>query len=288
MIAVDWGTTSCRAYRLHGGKPVDRRDAPAGILHVEQRDFSGTLRSLVAAWLADGEERILLAGMVGSRSGWVETGYLPCPVSPAQLAESVVPIPFEGAAVRVVPGVSAVDTARTPELMRGEEVQIFGAEIEAGTVCLPGSHSKWARVRDGRITDFGTYLTGESFAALRGHTILARTIVDGPLVVSAFDAGVMRSADPGGLLHHLFGVRALSLAGQLTEASSGSYLSGLLIGHEVRAALSPGNEVHVIGAAHLTALYERAIVACGGRARVWAEDTAARGLNRIGESVRWT
>jgi 2-dehydro-3-deoxygalactonokinase len=288
VIAVDWGTTSCRAYRLRAGVVIDRRDARAGIMHVERGAFGATLRTLVGGWLAEGEDRILLGGMIGSRSGWIETSYVPCPVSPDELAGALVSVPFDGAMVRVVPGVSGVDTAGVPEFMRGEEAQIFGADIEVGTVCLPGSHSKWVEVAGGRIAKFTTFLTGEAFSALRSHTILARSMSEGPTVLSAFDAGVLRSAEPGGVLHHLFGVRALALIGRLTDATTSSYLSGLLVGHELRAALVPGSEIHVIGGASLTELYGRAILASGGRPRLWTDETAARGLSRIGDCAQWT
>lgn len=289
MIAVDWGTTSCRAYRLRGSAVVERRDARAGILYVERGAFAETLREVIAPWLTDGEDRVLLAGMIGSRNGWVETDYVACPASPDALARALVPVPFDGARVRVVPGVSASDAAGVPEFMRGEESQIFGTRIETGLVCLPGSHSKWARVAGGEIVGFTTFLTGEAFAALRDHTILARSIRAAPLDLDAFDAGVARSADTGGVLHHLFGVRALGLTGRLTDATAGSYLSGLLIGHEVREALGAGEvDVHVVGAAELRELYTRAVSRCGGRAQPWSDEAAAAGLSRIAERARWT
>jgi 2-dehydro-3-deoxygalactonokinase len=175
--------------------------------------------------------------------------------------------------------------------MRGEETQILGAleQIgERGLACLPGTHSKWARVEHGRITAFSTHMTGEVFAALRGATILGRTMRDAPPNEETFDQGLQRSADAGGLLHHLFGVRALNLRGQLSEMVAASYLSGLLIGHEIRAALPEGEPlVHVIGAPELAGLYARAIAACGGHAVVQEGDTAATGLTMIGERARW-
>ncbi len=230
---------------------------------------------------------MLLGGMIGSRGGWVETGYVPCPVSPRELARMLVPVPFDGAMARVVPGVSTTDRNGVPEFIRGEEAQIFGTDIKSGVVCLPGSHSKWVQVEGGKIVTFSTFLTGEAFAALRAHTILARSIADGPVVESAFDAGVARSADPGGLLHHLFGIRGLGLVGRLAESGAGSYLSGLLIGHEVRQAVTAGGEVHVVGASDLAKLYARAIKACGGFSRVWSDETAAIGLNQIAECAEW-
>ena len=287
MIAVDWGTTSFRAFRLRGANVVDRYAGPHGILSIPPGGFASTLRAAIAPWLADGETRVLMSGMVGSRQGWQEAPYLPCPAGTAELAAGLVPVPFEGAQVLLVPGLSI--EGEVPEVMRGEEVQAVGALALMGrdaVACLPGSHSKWARIAGGRIEGFTTHLTGEAFAALRDHTILGRLIQPGTAPdPDAFARGVARSADPGGLLHHLFGVRTLGLFGRLTDAES--YLSGLLIGHEVRAAAPPG-PVHLIGAPALCALYARATAQCGGSTVLVGEDAAAQGLAIIAEHAQWT
>lgn len=295
MIGVDWGTSSFRAFRLgEDGSILDRREAPLGILHVEPGRFPDALAAQIAPWLADGERRVLLAGMVGSRQGWQEAAYLPCPAGAAELTDALVDVPFADAQVKLIPGLSDADAAGIPEVMRGEETQLVGALPDIGgdgIVCLPGSHSKWARIADYRIAGYTTHLTGEAFSALRNHTILGRMMRDAPTDLAAFDQGVMRSGDGGGLLHHLFGVRTLGLFGRLGETGGASYLSGLLIGHEVRAAL-PNNtdavvEVHLIGATELCALYSRAIGAMGGRAIQQGADAAARGLAVIGKLARW-
>ena len=176
--------------------------------------------------------------------------------------------------------------------MRGEETQVLGvlaAMGGSGLACLPGTHSKWARVEGGRIVGFTTHMTGEAFGALRGHTILGRMMREGPSDGAPFDAGVQRAGDPGGLLHHLFGVRAEVLAGRLAETDAAAYLSGILIGHEVRAALAgtQGAVVHVIGAPDLTALYARAIAAHGGFPERHDGEAAARGLALIGGHAAW-
>jgi 2-dehydro-3-deoxygalactonokinase len=293
MIGVDWGTTSFRAFRLDAtGRISDRRAAPRGILAIEGGRFGEALRQQVGDWIADGDTRVLMSGMIGSRQGWREAPYLACPAGAAEIAGALVTVPFEGAQVLLVPGLSHMDAAGTPEVMRGEETQLIGmlADIGAdGVACLPGSHSKWVTIANNRIAGFATYLSGEAFAALRGHTILGRMMRDGPTDLAAFDRGVARSADPGHLLHHLFGVRTLGLFGRLGEAESASYLSGLLIGHEVRAALpSARGTVHLIGAAALCALYARAIAACGAAAVTHDEDAAARGLVLIGRNAAWS
>src|ERR1700733_13068825 len=272
MIGIDWGTTSFRAFRMgRDGAIRERRAGLKGILNVPDGRFGDTLREEIGPWLAAGEDRVLLSGMIGSRQGWKEAPYLPCPAGAAELAGALVDIGFDWARVKLVPGLSGVDESGVAEVMRGEETQIMGVVPllrDGGIACLPGTHSKWARVEAGRIVEFTTHMTGEAFGVLRSHTILSRMMRDGPSDGAPFDTGLIRSADPGGLLHHLFGVRALTLAGRLKESEAPAYLSGILIGHEVRAALGQagGAVVQVIGASDLTALYSKAITACGGYA----------------------
>ncbi len=290
MIVVDWGTSSFRAYRIAHGSIVARHETADGILHVPAGGFADILRRAVGPWLQAGETRILMAGMVGSRQGWREAPYLPCPAGPDDLARALVAVPFEGAAVRIVPGLVGADPGGVPEVMRGEEVQLAGVLADIGgeaMACLPGSHSKWAEIQGGRIARFTTHLTGEAFAAVRGHTILGRMMQEGPTDAEAFLRGVVRSGEPGGLLHHLFGVRTLGLLGRLADADAASYLSGLLIGHEVRAA-APQGMVHLIGAAALCSLYATAIAQCGAEARAIGVDAAAAGLALIAERAAWT
>ncbi len=317
MIGVDWGTTRLRAFRVaEDGTIRDRRAGPRGILNVPDGRFGETLRDEIGPWLAAGEDHVLLSGMIGSRQGWKEAPYLPCPAGPIELAAGLVDIGFDWARVKLVPGLSGVDETGVAEVMRGEETQVVGIQAllrDGGLACLPGTHSKWVQVVAGRIVGFTTHMTGEVFAALRGHTILGRMMRDGPADGATFDAGVARSADPGGLLHHLFGVRALALADRLKESEAPAYLSGMLIGHEVRAALAAGRgatgrgaashpaaasevEAHgsaapvvqVIGAPDLTALYARAITACGGYAERHDGEAAAHGLALIARHAHWT
>lgn len=286
MIGVDWGTTRFRAYRLQGGAVVDTAEGDCGIMAVADGRFAETLHSMIGTWLANGETRVLMSGMIGSRQGWREAAYLPCPADARAIAAALTQVDFDGAAVRIVPGLSAADASGTPEVMRGEETQIIGAAAE-GLVCLPGSHAKWVQVADGGITGFETVLSGEAFAALRAGTILGRMMTDAPPDDAAFDRGVARSGEPGHLLHHLFGVRTLGLLGRLSDDTSASYLSGLLIGHEIRACMPAGAHVTLLGTPTLCALYGRAIESCGGTSVVGADDAAARGLALIGELATW-
>lgn len=287
MIAVDWGTSSFRAFRLQNNRVTAKVENGSGILQVQADGFADALRAAVAPWLADGERHILMSGMIGSRQGWVEAAYLPCPAGAADIAAHLTRLPFEGCDLRIVPGLRATDSTGTPEVMRGEECQIIGSDA-CGLVCLPGSHSKWVRVDErGRISGFETYFSGEAFAALRNATILGRMMPQAPHDPAAFDEGLARSAEAGHLLHHLFGVRTRGLAGMLAEHAAASYLSGLLIGHEIRAAMPRKAHVWLLGSSVLTALYAHAIAICGGTATIGPEDAAARGLGLIGAQVAW-
>jgi 2-dehydro-3-deoxygalactonokinase len=295
MIGVDWGTSSFRAYRMAAdGRVIDKTSSPTGILFVEAGRFGDVLRRAILPWVNAGERHVLLSGMIGSRQGWVEAPYLPCPAGAADLAGATIPVPFDGAEVRLVPGLTCED-AGVPEVMRGEETQIIGALAEfgaGGVACMPGSHSKWVAVGGGRITGFSTFMTGEAFAAFSGHTILGRMMkADAPADPDALRRGLARSADAGGLLRHLFGVRTLGLFGRLSETSAASYLSGLLLGHEVRAALAATPEagpVVLIGDPKLCTLYAEAIAVCGGEARIAKGEAAAVGLGRIAGEVQWS
>jgi 2-dehydro-3-deoxygalactonokinase len=292
MIGIDWGTTNFRAYLLDAqGSIRDRRNTACGVLRVAGGQFAETLRAGIADWLAAGERGVLCCGAVGSREGWREMPYLPCPIGVAELSRATVTVPFQGAQVRLVPGVGFTDAQGVPDTMRSEETQIAGISAAmggTGLVCLPGTHSKWARVQDGRIVSYSSHMTGEVFGALRHHTIFARTMCDAPPDWGTFAQGVARSGDRGGWLHHVFGVRALCVTGGLGEAAAPWYLSGLLIGHEVRAAQPAAELVHLVGEPMLAALYARAIALLGGEARIEDADAAARGLAAIAAQIDWS
>jgi 2-dehydro-3-deoxygalactonokinase len=145
---------------------------------------------------------------------------------------------------------------------------------------LPGTHSKWAEVRNGRIERFSTFMTGEVYAVLRQHSILGRMMEEGKPDAGAFADGVKRSGEAGGTLHHLFGVRTRGLMGELGATASTSYLSGILIGHELRA--QGAREFSVLGTAELASLYQRAAALLGMNARLLDPDAGVRALARLG------
>lgn len=163
--------------------------------------------------------------------------------------------------------------------MRGEETQVLGAGRD-GLFCLPGTHSKWVEVRNGRIERFSTYMTGEVYALLRQHSLLGRMMEEGGPDERAFREGLARSAEPGGLLHHLFGVRTRGLMGELDAAGAASYLSGILIGHEMHACRA--SQLLLIGEPGLAARYQQAATALGIETELLEPTCGTRALFRLG------
>lgn len=293
IISIDWGSTNFRAYRLaEDGTVLDRRALPKGILTVLDRDYESVLRDAIGDWLADTPEApILLSGMVGGRGGWVEVPYAETPATLAEIAGATVRRTLaDGRPLWFVPGLVSGLATDAPDVMRGEEVQIIGAAPLNGSalVCLPGTHSKWVRVEDGKLVEFSTYLSGEAFNFLCSHSIVGRLIVDAPFNPVAFAEGVRRSGLPGHFLTHSFKVRALCVTGKLAAADIRPMLSGLVIGHEVRAALgsAPADPVILLGETELCGLYQTALAAIGGNATLGLADAAALGHARVAQALR--
>ena len=290
LIALDWGTTSLRAYLLgDGGVVLDRRAEPSGLLQLPDRDFDAAYQRAVGDWLQRHPGLPALAcGMVGSAQGWIEVTYVPIPAGIVEISRGLTSVP--GCELRIVPGVARLGDS--PNVMRGEETQVVGAlamrpELaERSLVVLPGTHSKWVSVRDGRLQDFGTFMTGELFGVLRAHSILGRYAREHPdeaelsTASDAFARGVLVSrAGRQGLSPLLFSTRAAVLVGDLPAGDSMDYLSGLLIGDEVRAGLAEGRRPDaLVGDPSLCARYLAALELFGVGGVTVLDDTAPAGL----------
>lgn len=273
LIGIDWGTTSLRAYLIDDQEiALDRRVSAKGILAVPAGGFEEALGREIADWHRQhGPLPVILSGMIGSRQGWREAAYVNCPAALGELAAHLVRLDESRlGAIAIVPGLM-VDAAGVPDVMRGEETQILGAlasgSDQTGRFVLPGTHSKWVHVEDGRIMRFATYMTGEIYAALRDHTILGRLMRPGaPGSPKAFRAGVEAGAaegGPGDLLNRLFAARTLALFERIAGEDVASYLSGILIGAELADAASAGSRVTIIGSEELAERYETASAMLG-------------------------
>jgi 2-dehydro-3-deoxygalactonokinase len=290
LIAIDWGTSSARAYALDGhGKVVSERSAPLGVQRVAGGGFSDALNVLCGGEVPD-DLPLIASGMIGSRQGWVEVPYRRCPAGFDAIAASLTGVP--GTRLSIVPGLICQDGDEVPDVIRGEETQVFGALSERvgarQVVVLPGTHSKWVIAGPEGVETFATFMTGELYAVLREHSILGRLAVTG-VDDAALDRGVRHSLRrDAALTHDLFSARTLALTDALAPTGVDDYLSGLLLGAEIAAARAwlarqrlERATVMLLGDAALLLRYRRALALAEIDAVLGPSDAAARGLWRI-------
>ena len=295
LVAVDWGTSSLRGALVSpSGQVLEERSFARGILTVAQGEFLTVFESCFGAWMQP-DTLCLIAGMAGSQQGWLEAPYCPCPAGFDDIAAQLAWVPTSGGTVGhrigIVPGL-CMQTSAAPDVIRGEETQVFGALQLLGLDCarlvLPGTHSKWVTVTDRRVTDFSTWMTGEFYALLRQHSILARTMpaTESELDANAFEQGVALALGGRGLLHTAFSARALALFKRMDAEALPSYLSGLLIGEELKGQiLQRGDTVVLIGAPALAIRYELALAQLGVRVQQVGSSATWCGLHAIADTL---
>ena len=286
FIALDWGTTSFRAYEVNSaGEVLNQISATEGILAVKDGAFDGALESHIGTW--DKTLPIVASGMITSRQGWVECAYAECPAGISDLAKSITTkTTAAGRKVHFITGLHYKSPTIAHDVLRGEETQVFGSLASSVTHFItPGTHSKWISIANDKIAGFDTYMTGETFALYRNHSILARLMQDGVQDNIVFAMGVEKAFEaPADMLHQLFAVRTLGLFNQIAPDQLASYLSGLLIGSEVASA-SMGNDHQakymVLGSPALAANYLTALKLAGLKAEAGDPLCAIKGQQLI-------
>lgn len=309
VVALDWGTTRCRAYLLgDGGTVLSERQSPAGIMTVSARAvaagtpapevFEQVFDELCGGWLAAAPGMPVIAcGMVGSNRGWAEAAYREVPADLSSPGPALTQVRTSaGVVVHIIPGL--ISSAALPDVMRGEESQILGAlagpdgvVTSDGTleriVILPGTHSKWVRVVGTTVTAFTTCMTGELYGLLMNDSTLGLLAERSDLPDwVAFDRGVevaTSSTGDGGILNTAFSARTMVLTGALAPRQVGDYVSGLLIGHElagVGATWLEGwtSDVLLCGNAQLNERYRRALARRGIPVELAVPRAAAAGM----------
>lgn len=275
FIAGDWGTSNLRLTLCDGGgNALQTRNGPGAA--ASRGRFAEIFDEHIADWRGThGELPAIICGMAGSAFGWLQAPYLPCPADLLEIAENLV---SPRGNVHIVPGMRCTNPQGAPDVLRGEETQLLGARTLVAPaegrqlVCIPGTHTKWVSLFNGVVQEFHTAPAGELFALLCEHSVLVRDSTT-PLEHHAeeFTRGLAESArhPEVDLLHRLFQCRSLRLDKQLSAAGAASWMSGLLIGTDVRGALAMfashdhGVPVHVIGAPQLVQAYAQALERMG-------------------------
>jgi 2-dehydro-3-deoxygalactonokinase len=296
-VVGDWGTTRMRLFRVLDSKVVDRVDGPGiGALTGSPAD---TLLTALAPWRRDTDPmHVVLCGMAGARAGLVEAPYADCPVDARGWAGRASRITVDGIPIAVAAGLACERADATPDVMRGEETQIFGAlhlkptlAVGSRLIALPGTHGKWALLRDGGVVEFQTFLSGELFALLRDHSTLTRVGDDPDGEDAGFEAGLARARQSTGLLGSLFPARSAQLRSGRSRGWALGYLSGVIIGYEVEemlARMTAACPITLIGDPALTARYGRALQAHAITADVQDGDACAlAGLRLFEETISW-
>jgi 2-dehydro-3-deoxygalactonokinase len=288
LIAIDWGTSNLRASLLdEGGGLIEARSAPGGIMAVPERRFAQALLSLCADWIDVHAVPLIASGMIGSRQGWQEAPYVECPAGLLSAASQLVRVEVRpGAVLHIVPGIRCMGGDGVHDVMRGEETQLWGAALAAGSCCvLPGTHSKWAWLGEGGAVDrFETFMTGELYGLLTRHGILGRLMAFGAARPETFEAGVrLGLREHANAPHVIFAARTAGLMGDIDAQGLPDYLSGILIGIEIASATArhPQRSVTLLGDDDLCSRYETALQLAGIDSTRASDGATTRGQWRV-------
>ena len=305
IIAVDWGTSHLRAFlcEINADKTLTSKEEANGLgVNKVVDSFEKTLLDCIKPWVKQhGKLPIYMMGQIGSSIGWKETEYLPCPTKLGNIPSKCTNFVCAGHQISIVPGLSCRLKNDNYDVMRGEELQVLGwlqlkAENSSNThlVCLPGTHTKWVLINNGSIELFKTAMTGELFDLLTNHSILIKknhAVFDEVSFQKGADFTL--KSELGSFTHGLFSVRSKQLFGELTDSQAYSYLSGLLIGSDVRAAMNAEewqsadlSEVTIIGAPHLSQQFSQVLNMHGIKTNICkVTDMTLLGFNAVYQQI---
>ena len=309
LISCDWGTTNFRLRLVD----TDRREAigevsgPEGVAAVYSRwrdsgrrpeERISFYQSVLTRQLEQLRRHVnnsisglplVLSGMASSNLGMLELPYRSTPVVLTGEELIRVAIPPSDLFPHPILLVSGVRTAK--DVMRGEETQLVGCAAAGNDERLyvfPGTHSKHVRVRAGRAVDITTYITGELFHLLTTKSILAVSVAaaasDGGAVSEDFIQGV-RESQHDGILNTAFRVRSRQILAGSSKEANYQYLSGLLIGEELKSMAGCDLPIMIVGAGRMKEYYAAACeeLECSAVCVTDADQALVRGHCRLQE-----
>jgi 2-dehydro-3-deoxygalactonokinase len=297
FLAADWGTSNLRAWRLGPDgsvKAVQR--LPWGVAGLGPGEAARKMNDELRPALDAQGLPAILCGMIGSAMGIAEAPYADCPAGAADIAARLLQVDER---TFIVPGLRCTRPDGYPDVIRGEETKVLGwlaldPRRQRGdhVLCLPGTHGKWVRVKDGRIEHFLTCMSGELYALLSEKSVLKPGAP--PSDPAAFREGLDYGAASGPLASRLFTVRARMVGpdkpDRLEGPQAASFLSGLLIGDETARlpqllGLAAGSSIGLMGERSLCDLYGPALALRGLTvAEADAEQAVIAGLASLYEA----
>lgn len=295
FIGVDWGTSNARFLLVDdAGDVIEQRGGP-GIGQIADSDrIEEICFDNIGEWLVQSPTLpIIMAGMVGSNIGWHLTDYAEAPAKLGDIVAGTKRFRARGHDFYIAPGLSTRRCDSLPDVMRGEEVQIFGSSNgQKALFCLPGTHGKWAVFSGDSVTGFHTALTGELLDLIGRNSILlnpkrpARAKAD-----HDFEQGILTAKNSAlGVESLLFTVRSRQIAGEINDSRAENYLAGLVIGCEIRSAMmlyGGWPMVTLVGSPELTALYAAALDCFGiDSEQVSGDQASVAGLFKLFEAIR--
>ena len=260
-IAIDWGTSFFRAYLIENDQVLDSIHTKDGIKFLEKASFEKTLIKLIEPWLENNYKiEVLASGMVGSKQGWVEAPYQSTPCNLHNVDFISPSVKDKRFSLKIFSGISQ---SNKPDVMRGEETQIAGFLHDNpnfnGSICLPGTHSKWVQIENGHIINFKTFMTGELFEIISKNSVLIHSVTSNKIkkneLIMAVDE-IFKKPEIFG--NALFQLRADDLINSRGSEIYKSKLSGYLLGLELLGSLEfwEKKDIVLIGNADLIELYE--------------------------------
>lgn len=276
FISCDWGTSSFRLRLINAGNKqiVAKIDHGRGIAEVynewqqaglpdEKRAdfFKNVLQTHLNEWNSAQTTGlpIIISGMASSSIGIRE---IPYGTLPLKIAADALPTCRLEKSPDFLHDIILVSGLKTEQdVMRGEETILLGCKITDGRqlFIFPGTHSKHVRVQDGIAIDIKTYMTGELFDLLANKSILSKSVEknDDENLREYFEKGVKDSVGSN-LLNAAFHVRTNQLFNKLTPKQNYHYLSGLVIGTELKEIGKTTSAVQIVSGNALMRNYQSA------------------------------
>lgn len=283
FLSFDWGTSSLRLRLVNAGNKQVLAEivTDKGVLSVfnewknGRADDNNRFRfylDVLDEQIKEIEQQLsvslkeiplIISGMASSAMGMMELPYkkIPFTINEELIVQNIEATNIFNHPILLISGISSDD-----DVIRGEETQLLGCiekENGNGLFIFPGTHSKHILARDGVVVEFKTFMTGEFFELLSKKSILAGSVkesieLNDAVNLKSFRSGVLESRRSN-FLHGSFKVRTNDLFQKLSRQQNYFFLSGLLIGTELKELNDVSETITVVADKLQEQLYRTAL-----------------------------